>query len=425
MEGADSNHLDSNEEREEKVNQLWQNFTDAHGESVAKSVTENTAVGQWEGANQEDFWAKYTEVLAEAKKKQEANSLDKALTLMDDVFLSNLQQFKSVTIPIGKYFYTKKGLTRKAKHFAKLGAGWGAHLLLMLSGFYPEELYPMLFMAQVGTGIYTFSNLYKHLTQRDDQDIAIESSYIVDKPNKQLLAFKDINHIEETDKGLLVQDIRKQNNRRYQLLIPHNAEEYVNIKRFLKQVEAVNLQQANVYPNIPALRKGYWHDQALVSFGKPKRFLIQKKSIKGIGNIPTDWAAIFGGIATVSIASFSTLGLPFVGFLGIVGAAHALDTFKHKKRFSFNALHIADEYIQYVFNYNHKTHIIKIPLDEVYGVKKTYRGFKILDIKGGSYWKTDAPPHKKFQPIIPKKMHGVETIKIFLEEVATHNQSLL
>ena len=369
MEGP-TNHLNSNEEREAKGNRLWQNFADQHHEPETQPIFDDTAaLAQYEGAPQanfEEFWAKYDEVLESARQKQSQNSVDQALTLMDDVFLTNQQQFKAVTIPVGKYVYNDE---------------YG----------------------------------YNHF-------IIVESKYIASKHKK--LAFKDINHIEETKKGLIVQDIRKQS-RQHTLLVPNNLDEYVNVKRFLKQVESVNQQQANFYPNINALRKGYWHDQPLVSFGKPKRILIQKKSVQGLGNTPTDWAALLGGIGTLSIASFSVLGLPFVGFLGIVGAAHAIDTYKHKKRFSFNALHVADEYIQYVFNYNHKTHIIKIPLDDIYGVRNTKRGLKILDIRGKSFWKTDAPPHKKFQPIIPKKMHGIDTLKIFLEEVAEHNLSQL
>lgn len=370
MEGP-NNHLNSNEKREAKSNKLWQSFADQHHEPETAPVFDDTAaLAQYEGAPQanfEEFWAKYDEVLESARQKQSQNSMDQALTLMDGVFLTNEQQFKSVTIPVGKYTYHDE---------------YG----------------------------------YNHF-------IIIESKYLASKHKK--LAFKDINHVEETKKGLLIQDIRKQSSKQHTILIPHKTEEYVDLKRFLKQVEAVNLQQANVYPNITSLRKGYWHDQPLISFGKPKRILIQKKSVQGLGNIPTDWATLFGGIGTLSIASFSVLGLPFVGFLGIVGAAHAIDTYKHKKRFSFNALHVAEQYIQYVFNYNHKTHIIKIPLDEIYGVKNTFRGLKILDMNKRSFWKTDAPPHKKFQPIIPKNMHGIDTLKIFLEEVAEHNLSQL
>lgn len=431
MEGPHIKPIISDENNlEQKSNQLWQDYS-TQQPSLETDLPEDLPESVYpqlvplEGPQDEEFWANYAQLMDEAKQQQQVNSIDRALTLMEDVFLSNQQQFKSVPIPIGKYFYPQKGWNSSSRWHVILGGAWLSNFLLLGSGLVGGEFIGLLTFFQLSFGVYIITKLVNMLTNKTTQDIVIESNYVSDNVRKLVLAFKDINLLEETEKGLLVKNAHHPHSKKHQLLIPNTTEEYVNIKRFLKQVEAINLHQPNIYTDVAAVRKSYWHNQALVSFGKPKRILVHKISTKGIQNLPTEWAAILGGITTFTMASFFVLGLSLFGFLGIVAGVYALDIFKHKKRFSFNALHVAEDYIQYVFNYNHKTHIIKIPLGEIYGVKKGLRGLKILDIKGKSFWQTDTHPYKKYQPIIPKKMHGIKRLKIFLEEVAEHNRSLL
>lgn len=416
--------IGSDNELGQKGNRLWQNYPKGARSVRAGDVKLEGAANEALEKDEETtlFWANYTELIEEAKKQRQIKTLDKALALAGDAFLSNHQQFKSVPIPLGKYFYPQNGWNPKAKLYLGLGAGWLFNFVLLGAGAIKGEFAGLLAFFQLGFGVYIVMRLVNLFANKVTQDIAIESNYIIDKARKIILAFKDISLTEETDKGLLIKNARFPNQKEFQLLIPNTTEEYVNIRRFMKQVEAVNQQQPNIYPSLKAVRNNYWQPP-LTSFKISKRLVIYKAGVKGIGSMPTDWIALLGGIVTLSVFSFSGLHLPLLGFAGMIGGIYSLEIFKHSKRFVLKALHISDTHIKYVFHYNHTPYQINLPFDQIYGLKMGRRGLKILNKEGKSYWQTTKYPHKKYQPIIPKNMKGVQQLRIFLEEIVGYNTS--
>lgn len=143
MEGPHIKPITSDEDNlEQKSNQLWQDYSTQSpspetdlSEDLPESVRQGTQLVPLEGPQDEEFWANYAQLLDEAKQQQQVNSIDRALTLMEDVFLSNQQQFKSVPIPIGKYFYPQKGWNTNSKWHAILGGAWLSNFLLLRNNF--------------------------------------------------------------------------------------------------------------------------------------------------------------------------------------------------------------------------------------------------------------------------------------------------
>ncbi|EAY31386.1 hypothetical protein [Microscilla marina] len=414
MEEASLNQLSAIESNlTQKGDELWQQYPVANDDLDAESSSETP-----------HFWKHYDRLIDEARQRQLTKSVDKALALAEDVFLSNQQQFKSVPIPLGKYFYKPQGLHPKAKFYVGLGGVWIVNFFALGSGLIPTGVQGWLTLFQLGFGVYIIMKLVNLFAGKTTNDIAIESSYIRDKAHQLMLALKDITAIEETSRGLLVKSTHSAGNQQGQLLVPKNTEEYGNIVQFVKQVVAVNEHQPNIYPDLPSIKAHHWANP-IAEIKHERRFIVPKTGMKGIGAMPLEWTGAMVGVIGASVGAISFFGIPMFGMAGILGMIYSLDLFfKNKQRFALHHIHITQEHLVYTFSYNHRLRNIHIPLKEIYGLKRTRRGIKILNQQGKPYWTTLEYPHKKYEPIIPKKNPQALHIQVFLEEVVAHNRGL-
>lgn len=414
MEDTSLNQLTTFEQQlEQKGEELWQAYP-LRNEDELVEVTDQMTV---------DFWQQYTRLIDEAQQHQLIKNTDKALVLAEDTFLSNQQQFKSVVIPLGKYFYKRIGMQAKMKRYLGLAGAWVLNFMGLGAGLVPPGFQGWVLLFQIGFGAYITVKLVNTLTDKTTTNIHIEPSYIRDKTNQLMLAFKDIHFTEETDKGLLVSSHRMVGKKQVKLLIPKTTEEYNNLSHFIKQIVAINEQQPNVYPNLPAVKDHHWASP-VVEFTHNRFFVVPKQGMKSITTMPLDWTGAMLGIGGASAFAISFFGIPMFGLLGALGAFYVVDLFREKKRFCIQNIQITQEHLQYTFSYNHKTRTLHIPLKEIYGLHIGRRGIKVLNARGDSYWQSLEYPHKKYEPIIPKKMPELLRLQVFLEEVVAHNRGL-
>lgn len=364
-----------------------------------------------------DFWQQYFHLIDQAQQHRLVKKTNQALVLTNDTFLSNEQQFKSVPIPQGQFFYKAKGIHPKMQRYLGVMGIWGVSILVMAAELISPSWIPVVFIADLFIWVYLAVKMVTILIEKGTVSMIVGASYIRDKASGLVIGFKDIQVVKETRKGLLIK-VNHITGKRRKLLIPKNIEEYNNLSYFIKQIAAVNEQQPNIYPSLPAIKDHHWASPT-VEFTHNQRVIVSQQGWQGIDTLP------LGLTNTIIVVGCGIIaGVSIWSIAGGLGAAYTLRLLRGKKRFHLKQIQVTQEHLFYAFSYNGKPYTIHIPLKDIYGLRVGRRGIKILNAKGKAYWQTLEYPHKKYMPILPKKMPELPRLQVFLEDVIAHNKGL-
>jgi hypothetical protein len=393
---------------EQQGEELWQQYTSLTS-SDNPNATDQVST---------DFWQQYFQLIQQAQQYRLVKNTDKALALANETFLSNEQQFKSVPIPQGQFFYKAKGIHPKMQRYLGMMGIWGASILVMAAELISPSWIPVIFIADLFIWVYLAVKMVTILIEKGTVSMIVGASYIRDKASGLVIGFKDIQVVKETRKGLLIKVNHITGEKRRKLLIPKNIEEYNNLSYFIKQIAAVNEQQPNIYPSLPAIKDHHWASPT-VEFTHNQRLIVSQQGWQGIDTLP------LGLTNTIIVVGCGIIaGVSIWSIVGGLGAAYTLRLLQGKKRFHLKQIQVTQEHLLYTFSYNGKLRTIHIPLKDIYGLRVGRRGIKILNAKGKAYWQTLEYPHKKYMPILPKNMSELPRLQIFLEEVVAHNKGL-
>ncbi|HAS42198.1 MAG TPA: hypothetical protein DCS93_17105 [Microscillaceae bacterium] len=339
----------------EKGDQLWQKY-----------LISNQAESPESQFDQEDFWNDYQHILQIVKQQQQNYQHKQALVRNEKRFLTNETQYKSLPIPVGKYFYKDLRMSLQGYGLAGLIIVWfftWVWVFEFTGTYFIRFLNPL----QIGFFFFIILKIVNLFRRNSKTTLTITSKYLYDQARNKVVAFKDILTVRKTWFGLkLILPLGKLKRPR-SLTIPKKAEEYQNLQHFFEQAAQANTQSSSTYSDLSSLFKSYWPEEDIVTFAPQKK---------------KRW------------------------------------TFKKNKLIQ---LSITPQSLLFVMSTRRLEHTIDVPLHEIYHLRKSRRHLKILDKNKNSKWPTTDVHFANFRLILEQNLRDFHKIRIFLEEVVIFN----
>ncbi|OJJ20822.1 hypothetical protein BKI52_09565 [marine bacterium AO1-C] len=354
MKSEHLNHIESDQTLLERSDQLWQTY-------LQQLTASDTGL--------ESFWDDYQHILQTVKNQQAEHQNIRSLVWNEQHFVTNESHYKSLPVPIGKYFYKDLRMSLEGYGIAGITIAW------FFNWVWIDMLNPIPFIKsflvtfQIISFFIILSKFFGLLHRNQHTILSITSKYIYDQARNKVVAFKDIHSVKKTWFGLklIFQPSKRKKPRSF--IVPKKAEEYQDIKQFFEQVAQVNDLSPNTYLDLFSIFQNYWPNASKVTFSPEKRSLLQFK--------------------------------------------------RHK----LTQLSITSDKLLFLITLKKSKYTIKIPLHEIYYLQSSKKRLRILGKNKSLQWSTNDPVIGYFRPILTQTLPDFHKIKLFLEEVAIFNHS--
>ena len=339
-------------------NQLWQAYLLANSQAAIDTSYHE------QNPDQESFWQDYQEMLQAAKKQQSNHQHTRSLVWNAHRFVTNQSEYKSVLVPTGNFLY-------KDLRMSLQGFGLAGCIVLWFFNWPWLDASPSIFFSiflilfQIVSPFLVISKIITLFRRNERTQLTITSKYLYDHARKKIIAFKNIKTIKKSWFGLKL--VHQSGQRRRNLIVPKQAEEYQDIKHFFEQVAQVNHQSIDTYVDLPTIFKSYWPNENTVTYAPKKSY----------------WK-------------------PF-------------------RKYQLIHINITAEHLIFTLEVRQSQYTIDLPLNEIYYLRESRKRLRVLDHHKRFTWPTNDVQASNFKPALPRNLPGFHKIRIFLEEVAVFN----